>query len=108
MLRLVLLLNQSWRFCREKGGIRDSSSAFDSALGSPALIWELLSSLLTKLCMGFRDLLEICCEAFCCCFVFLCLELGCFGRQKSWSSLSALEGWFASGAKYQVPSGSRG
>lgn len=53
MLRLVLLLNQSWGFCREKGGIRDSSSAFDSAPGSPALIWELLSSLLMKLCVIF-------------------------------------------------------
>lgn len=53
-------------FGREKGGRQDSSSAFGSAPYSPVppLILELLPSLLMKLCKGFRDILEICWEAF--------------------------------------------
>lgn len=53
-------------FGKDKGGRQDSSSAFGSAPSSPVppLILELLPSLLMKLCKGFRDLLEICWEAF--------------------------------------------
>lgn len=60
-------------FGREKGGRWNSSSAFGSAPYSPVLplILELLPSLLRKLCAGFRDLLQICWEAFYCYLFFL-------------------------------------